>query len=232
MKPKILIYQPENDSAMLVKHLTLNNFSIDLATDNNIFSKLRKGDFDLCVLCHSEIKSESGPLCLLDFLRQIDTRVPVIFLSDLSNYSDIVKAFKAGVDDYVVKPYNLEEFICRLQALLKRGGVKTRSIANSYNIGSFTFKVKEKILNYKESQIKITTRESDILALLCAYEDEVVPKKILLQTIWNEDNYFVRRSLDVYICTLRNHFKADNSIKIDTIRGVGYRLRIEKDDAI
>lgn len=225
--PKILVYQNENCEA-LVEYLQLKEFKVDIAKDDTILSKLRECNFDLCILSQRKNSQPENLLELVSFIRQIDTRVPIIFLSDLVDYASIIGAFNSGVDDYVTKPYNAEELVCRIKALLKRCGVKTRSIADSYNIGSYTFYTKAATLTLGPDVIKIKPRESEILALLCAYKNEVLPRAILLQHLWRDNNYFIKRSLDVHICNLRNYFKQDKRIKINTIRGIGYSLTIEQ----
>ena len=169
-------------------------------------------------------------LKLLNFLRKINKKMPVIFVSDLFDYSYIIDAFNSGVDDYVVKPYNLEELICRVKALLKRCGVKVRGIEHAYRIGNYIFDTETNTLRLNSVEIKLTAKESKTLALLCAYKNELLSKEILLHDIWKDDNYFNKRSLDVHMCNLRKYLSQDNRIKINTIRGLGYSLVIDGED--
>lgn len=224
--PRILVYQDE-DCSILVDYLVFYGFKVINTSEENVLKKLRDGNYDLCILGHFKA-SVPGDLKLLHFLRKINKKMPVIFVSDLFNYSYIIEAFNSGADDYVVRPYNLEELICRVKALLKRCGVKVRSIERAYRIGNYTFDTEANILKLGSAEIKLTAKESKTLALLCAYKDELLSKEILLHSIWKDNNYFNKRSLDVHICHLRNYLNQDSRIKIDTIRGLGYSLAIQE----
>lgn len=224
--PRILVYQDE-DCSILVDYLVFYGFKVINTSEENVLKKLREGNYDLCILGHFKANIP-GDLKLLHFLRKINKKMPVIFVSDLFDYSYIIEAFNSGVDDYVVRPYNLEELICRVKALLKRCGVKVRSIERAYRIGNYTFDTEANILKLGSAEIKLTAKESKTLALLCAYKDELLSKEILLHSIWKDNNYFNKRSLDVHICHLRNYLNQDSRIKIDTIRGLGYSLAIQE----
>lgn len=224
--PRILVYQDE-DCSILVDYLVFYGFKVINTSEENVLKKLREGNYDLCILSHFKANIP-GDLKLLHFLRKINKKMPVIFVSDLFDYSYIIEAFNSGADDYVVRPYNLEELICRVKALLKRCGVKVRSIERAYRIGNYTFDTEANILKLGSAEIKLTAKESKTLALLCAYKDELLSKEILLHSIWKDNNYFNKRSLDVHICHLRNYLNQDSRIKIDTIRGLGYSLAIQE----
>lgn len=224
--PRILVYQDE-DCSILVDYLVFYGFKVINTSEENVLKKLRDGNYDLCILGHFKANIP-GDLKLLHFLRKINKKMPVIFVSDLFNYSYIIEAFNSGADDYVVRPYNLEELICRVKALLKRCGVKVRSIERAYRIGNYTFDTETNILKLGSVEIKLTAKESKTLALLCTYKDELLSKEILLHSIWKDNNYFNKRSLDVHICHLRNYLNQDSRIKIDTIRGLGYSLAIQE----
>lgn len=224
--PRILVYQDE-DCSILVDYLVFYGFKVINTSEENVLKKLRDGNYDLCILGHFKANIP-GDLKLLHFLRKINKKMPVIFVSDLFDYSYIIEAFNSGVDDYVVRPYNLEELICRVKALLKRCGVKVRSIERAYRIGNYTFDTEANTLKLNSTEIKLTAKESKTLALLCAYKDELLSKEILLHSIWKDNNYFNKRSLDVHICHLRNYLNQDSRIKIDTIRGLGYSLAIQE----
>lgn len=226
--PRILVYQDE-DCSILVDYLTFYGFNVINTSEGNVLEKLREGNYDLCILSHFKANIP-GDLKLLNFLRKINKKMPVIFVSDLFDYSYIIEAFNSGVDDYVVKPYNLEELICRVKALLKRCGVKVRGIEHAYRIGNYIFDTETNTLRLNSVEIKLTAKESKILALLCAYKNELLSKEILLHDIWKDDNYFNKRSLDVHMCNLRKYLSQDNRIKINTIRGLGYSLVIDGED--
>lgn len=222
--PRILIYQDE-DCSTLAEYLEFYGFKVISTSEENVLGKLQEGYYDLCILGHFKANIP-GDLRLLHFLRKISTEIPVIFISDLSDYPYIIEAFNKGADDYVVRPYNLEELICRINALLKRYNIKTRNIDSFYKIGDYEFDTKANTLTLNSLEIKLTIRESKVLALLCAYKDEILLKTLLLRMAWKDDNYFNKRSLDVHICHLRKYLSRDKRIKIDTVRNVGYALTV------
>lgn len=225
--PRILVYQDE-DCSTLVDYLTFYGFNVIETSEENIINKLRESNYDLCILSHLKT-NKPGDLSLLHFLRRVDKKMPVIFVSSLYEYSYIIEAFNSGVDDYVVRPYNFEELVCRIKALLKRCGVKVRSIEPIYKIGNYIFNTETNTLKLNFGELKLTAKEGKTLALLCAYKNELLSKEILLHGIWKDDNYFNKRSLDVHMCHLRNYLNQDKRIKINTIRGLGYSLVINEE---
>lgn len=222
--PRILVYQSEEFN-LLTEYLQLYNFIVIEANNSNVDQLLKEANFDLCILDHfTSIKP--GDLRLLKKLRTLDDRVPIIMVSYLKDYNYIIQAFDEGADDYIIKPFNLDELTRRINAVLKRCGIKTRTIEATYEIGNYLFNTKSNSIVYKDQEIKLTKRESRMLSLLCAYKGEILPKKLIIQQLWDEDNYFSKRSLDVYICRLRNIFKDDERVQIETKRGFGYILII------
>lgn len=225
--PRVLVYQDE-DCRVLVEYLNFCGFGVIETTEENVLAKIQEGKYDICIIdrLNAYIKDNFK---LLRIQRKVGRNKPVIFLSNISDYSYIIEAFKLGTDDYVTRPYNLEELVCRIKALLKRSGIKSRKIEATYEIGNYVFDTKLKRLELKGVEIKLTIIENKVLALLCAYQNELLTKEILMRDIWGDDNFYNRRSLDVHICRLRNHLKQDNNIKIETIRGLGYSLTVYKD---
>lgn len=225
--PRVLVYQDE-DCRVLVEYLIFCGFKVVEATEENVLAKIQEGKYDICIIdrLNEYIKDNFK---LLRAQREVDRSKPVIFLSNISDYSYIIEAFKLGTDDYVIRPYNLEELVYRIKALLKRSGIKSRKIEASYEIGNYIFNAKLKRLELKGIEIKLTIIENKILALLCAYQNELLTKEILMRDIWGDDNFYNRRSLDVHVCRLRNHLKQDSNIKIETVRGLGYSLTVYKD---
>ena len=182
----------------------------------------------ICILGHYKT-SLPGDLRLLKTLRKTDRRTPVIMVSDQSRYEFIIDAFDAEADDYIIRPYNLEELIRRIKAILRRCGVKVRAIELSYKIGNYTFDTEKNTLSINGVETKLTNKESKTLSLLCAYKNDILPKKILMQQVWTDDNYFNKRSLDVHMCLLRNYLKMDKRIVIETKRGIGYSLVVNEE---
>lgn len=230
--PRILIYQDE-DCKILVDYLVYSGFQVITSTENDILIKIKEKNYDLCILSHykTTINASMG-LKPLKILRKSDVKIPVIMVSDKAQYEYVIEAFDEGADDYVIRPYNIEELIRRIKAVLKRCGVRVRSIEPYYEIGDYQFNTVDKILTIGSAETQLNNKQGQILALLCAYKNETLPRKILMQQVWTDDNYFNKRSLDVYMYMLRNMLKTDSRVVIETVRGVGYSLVIEEDESL
>lgn len=229
--PRILIYQDE-DCKILVDYLVYNGFQVITSTEDDILTKIKEEEYDLCILSHYKATDASTGLQLLKFLRKSDNKIPVIMVSDKAQYEYVIKAFDEGADDYVIRPYNIEELIRRIKAILKRCGMRVKNIEPSYAIGDYLFNTVDKILTIGSVKTQLSNKQSQVLTLLCAYKNETLPKKILMQQVWTDDNYFNKRSLDVHMCMLRSLLKMDSRVAIETIRGVGYSLVIEEDESL
>lgn len=225
--PRILVYQDE-DCSVMTDYLQFYGFEVITSTEADILHKIKEKNYDLCILGHYKT-SLPGDLRLLKALRKTDHKTPVIMVSDQSRYEFIIDAFDAEADDYIIRPYNLEELIRRIKAILRRCGVKVRAIELSYKIGNYTFDTEKNTLSINGVETKLTNKESKTLSLLCAYKNEILPKKILMQQVWADDNYFNKRSLDVHMCLLRNYLKMDKRIVIETKRGIGYSLVVNEE---
>lgn len=225
--PRILVYQDE-DCSVMTDYLQFYGFEVITSTEADILHKIKEKNYDLCILGHYKT-SLPGDLRLLKALRKTDHRTPVIMVSDQSRYEFIIDAFDAEADDYIIRPYNLEELIRRIKAILRRCGVKVRAIELSYKIGNYIFDTEKNTLSINGVETKLTNKESKTLSLLCAYKNEILPKKILMQQVWTDDNYFNKRSLDVHMCLLRNYLKMDKRIVIETKRGIGYSLVVNEE---
>nr|DAQ60063.1 MAG TPA: response regulator [Caudoviricetes sp.] len=224
-QPKILVYQDENCDVM-VDYLTFYGFDIITSNEDNIVSKIKDGGYDLCILSHYK-SAIIGNLSLLKILRKTDKLTPVIMVSDLSKYQFIIEAYDEGADDYIIRPYNLEILVRKINLILKRYGIKTRIIQNTYQLGNYRFDVVNDTLTIDNTEIKLPAKETQLLALLCAYEGEVLQTSVIMQRLWRgENNYWNKRSLDVNICHLRNYLKMDKRISIVTKRALGYSLVI------
>lgn len=227
-RPKILVYQDE-DCSIMVDYLIFYGFDVITSNREDIIQKIKNGGYNLCILSH--YKSVGiGNLSLLKILRKADKSTPVIMVSDLSKYQFIIEAYDEGADDYIIRPYNLEILVRKINIALKRCGIKIRTIQNVYQLGNYRFDVLNDTLIIDSTEIKLPTRETQLLALLCAYEGEVLQTSAIMQRLWQgENNYWNKRSLDVNICHLRNYLKMDERISIVTKRALGYSLVIREE---
>lgn len=217
--PRILVYQVA-DSTILEDYLRFYGFEVISSTSGDVKDKIGCSNYDLCLMDHY------NGLELLTYMRRIDNKVPVIFISSKFHSNDVVEALDAGADDYISIPYNLEELVGRIKALLRRAGIRSRGLMDAYEIGNYVLDVKAETLTTGSVIVKLSKKETKTLALLCAYKNDMLPRKLLMQQVWKDDNYYNKRSLDVHMCNLRNYLKQDSRIEIKTIRGMGYSLVI------
>jgi len=163
---------------------------------------------------------------IADEIREINEEVPIIFLTAKVQTEDVVKGFTIGGNDYIRKPFSMEELIVRIMALLSRNGliIKDRQIARITKLGEYRFEYPNGILSFFENRRTLTTRESEILQMLLINKNQAVDRKSILLSFWGNDDYFSGRSLDVFIAKLRRYLKEDPSVAILNIRGQGYKL--------
>jgi DNA-binding response OmpR family regulator len=160
-------------------------------------------------------------------IRRTDKKTPILFLTAKAMIDDKVAGFKAGGDDYLTKPFSLDELEMRVMALLKRVDVSlVNSEANQYRLGKYHFDCEEHTLTMNGTDKTLTKKENQILKILCKHLNNVVPREIVLNAVWGQDDYFVGRSLDVFITKIRKYLKEDDSVQIANIHGVGFKLTV------
>lgn len=222
---RILLAEDDSNLGLLLKnYLTAKNFETSLFVNGvQALEAYTKEPYNLCIL--DIMMPEMDGLTLARDIRKIDPSVPVIFLTAKSQKEDILEGFRSGADDYITKPFSMEELLYRIQAILKRSSqvfpVKKEEL---YVIGNYTFNPLKQHLNFGDETVKLTTKESELLELLCRHSNEILERNFALKSIWIDDNYFNARSMDVYITRLRKYLKKDPSVKILNIHGRGYKL--------
>jgi DNA-binding response OmpR family regulator len=164
-------------------------------------------------------------LSLAREIRKLNPSIPIIFLTAKSQKEDVLEGFRSGADDYITKPFSMEELLYRIQAILKRTtGTIIKKKKDLYTMGSYTFDPLKQFLTTGDQTIKLTTKESELLELLCQHGNEILERNFALKSIWIDDNYFNARSMDVYITRLRKYLKKDPAVKILNVHGKGYKL--------
>ena len=161
------------------------------------------------------------------------SNVPIIMITARGEDYEKIMGLEIGADDYITKPFSMEELVFRIEAILRRVRGKRTKESTLYQIGRFTFDTQKQLLtldNDPEKATKLTTKENELLALLCAHSNEILQRDYALKTIWIDDNYFNARSMDVYITKLRKHLKADDQIEIINIHGKGYKLIVPDEE--
>lgn len=225
-KPSILLAEDDpNLGSILHEYLQLKQFDVSLFTDGEqAWEAFRAASFDLCIL--DVMMPRKDGFTLARSIRGIDTRTPIIFLTARSMKEDKLEGFGIGADDYITKPFSIEELLMRIQAVLRRTNrhTETRHEEQHYTIGSFHYDVENRLLSIDGEERRISAKEAQLLAMLCADKNRIVKREQALKHIWGEENYFNARSMDVYITKLRKHLKDDPSVRISNVHGIGYKL--------
>lgn len=230
-KMRILLCEDDENLGMLLReYLQAKGYDTELCTDGEAgYKAFLKDKYDLCVF--DVMMPKKDGFSLAKDIRQSNEEVPIIFLTAKTLKEDILEGFKIGADDYLTKPFSMEELTFRIDAILRRVRGKKNKDRTFYKIGSFTFDTQKQILARGDKQTKLTTKESELLSLLCAHANEILQRDFALKTIWIDDNYFNARSMDVYITKLRKHLREDPSIEIINIHGKGYKLIAPEPDS-
>ena len=221
---KILLCEDDENLGMLLREfLQAKGFNADLCSDGEKgYKAFVKSQYDLCVL--DVMMPKMDGFTLAQEIRAVNADVPIIFLTAKALKEDILEGFKIGADDYITKPFSMEELVSRIGAILRRVKGKKDKDVTMYRIGKFSFDTQKQVLVMDDKQKKLTTKESELLALLCSHANQILERNFASKTIWVDDNYFNARSMDVYITKLRKLLKDDPSIEIINIHGKGYKL--------
>ena len=228
MSTKVLYVEDELFLGKIVREsLESRGFDVAMESDGaKVLDLFKKAKPDICVL-DIMLPNKDG-FTIADEIREIDKEVPIIFLSAKTQTEDVLKGFSTGANDYVRKPFSMEELIVRIQSLLrtKPGTDNNKVSGDSVNIGRYNFQLNRQVLSDGKEEKKLSYRESELLKLLYENRDKIVERREILNLLWGSDSFFNSRNLDVYITKLRNYLKADPSLEILTIKGIGYRFII------
>lgn len=225
-KVNILLVEDDFNLGLVVQDtLKREGFHTHLCRDGKEgLKKFNENAYDLCVL--DVMLPEKDGFSLATDIRKINENIPIIFLTAKIMMEDKVKGFESGGDDYLTKPFSNEEFLLRIKALLKRVGKDQKKEDRSvFEIGDYRYKTETYMLtDPMGEERKLTKKEAHVLKLLCEHKNKVIERALVLNLIWGKDDYFTGRSLDVFITKLRKYLKADESIQIINMHGVGFKL--------
>jgi two-component system, OmpR family, response regulator len=223
-KVKILLCEDDENLGMLLReYLQTKGYDADLQPDGEAgYKAFTRNKYDLCVL--DVMMPKKDGFALAADIRAMNADVPIIFLTAKSMKEDILQGFKLGADDYLSKPFSMEELLYRIESILRRVRGKRAKDVVSYQIGKYVFDAQKQTLELSGEVKKLTTKESELLNLLAANANNILERNYALKTIWVDDNYFNARSMDVYITKLRKLLKDDNNVAIINIHGKGYKL--------
>jgi len=204
-------------------NLELNGYNVTHAKDGieavNLF---KNGSFDLC-LVDVMLPLKDG-FTVAEEIRSRHSEIPIIFLTAKSLKEDRIKGLKIGADDYITKPFSIEELILKIKIFLKRKYVSGHNLSSTLKVGKYILEYENLSLKIGEDTSQMTKKEADLLKMLIDNKNKIVERSIILERIWGENDYFMGRSMDVFISRLRKYLKEDPSIKIENIHGVGFRL--------
>ncbi len=227
-KTRILLAEDDpNLGTLLQEYLEAKDFETILCVDGDkAFKTFSKQQFDF-VLLDVMMPVKDG-FTVAKEIRTINKKIPIIFLTAKSMKEDTLKGFDLGADDYVTKPFSMEELLVRINAVLRRTEAYQMAASDDqfFELGDFVFDHERQILKYHEKEIKLTTKESELLHLLCLNRNGVLERNYALNAIWGDDNYFNGRSMDVYIAKLRKHLRPEQRIEIINIHGKGFKLLV------
>lgn len=225
-KVKILLVEDDpNLGQILNEYLQLKGYETVLCQDGEAgFNAFQEGNFDFCIL--DVMMPKKDGFSLARDIRAMDKQTPLIFLTAKSMKEDTIEGLKLGADDYLTKPFSMEELLLRIQVILKRTNNKGsgKSDKTSYELGSMLFRYDKSVLERPSGEIKLTSRENELLKLFCDHMNETLDRSVALMAIWKDDSYFNARSMDVYIAKLRKYLKEEESVHILTVHGQGFKL--------
>jgi len=224
-----LLYVEDDESLSFVTkdNLELQGFQVTHCGDGKqAMAIIRNHQFDLCIL--DVMLPDADGFMIAQEIRKFDKQVPILFLTARSLKEDKIHGLRLGADDYITKPFSIEELILKVRIFLKRRNIvgDVDESTKEFDLGEYLFDYKNLELRIAEQAKKLTQKEADLLRFFVRNKNEVLKRSDILETLWGEDDYFMGRSLDVFISRLRKYLKEDTSLKIENIHGVGFRLKV------
>lgn len=221
----LLVEDDKNLGIILKKYLEAKDIPVTLCLNGEeALNTFKEGIFNFCIL--DVMMPMMDGFTLSQEIKKLDKRVPVIFLTAKTTQQDTIKGFKLGADDYITKPFSMDELLMRIHAVFNRTSANTTT-PTSFKLGGFIFDAPRHVLKRNDETRKLTSKEADLLLLLCENMNETLERSVALQKVWCEDSYFNARSMDVYITKLRKYFKDDPKVELVNIHGVGFKLVVK-----
>lgn len=230
----LLVEDDQNFGDVLRSYLEMHEYEVTLATDGaQGLESYRRSEYDLCIF--DVMMPKKDGFTLAREIREKDTEMPIIFLTAKTMKDDVLQGFKIGADDYITKPFNSEELLYRIQAILKRSQQKTegKEEIKEFHLGRYHFNYPLRILTYdlggsEEEKSKLSPKEAQLLRMFAMHINDILPRSEALTKIWGEDNYFTARSMDVFVTKLRKYLRRDENIEIVNIHGNGFQLLVRE----
>jgi DNA-binding response OmpR family regulator len=223
-KARVLLAEDDASLAFVIKdNLEEEGYEVSWCSDGEVaWQQFQKKPFDICLL--DVMMPVRDGFTVAKKIRQKNDLIPIIFLTAKSLDQDKLDGFKAGADDYITKPFNIKELLLRMEVFLRRTKKLYSEHVQEYKIGSLCFSYTDLKLYDNDQEISLTQREADLLKFFCDHPNKVLKREEVLLSVWGKDDYFLGRSMDVFITRLRKHFKANPSILLETIHGIGFRF--------
>ncbi len=220
---KVLLAEDDpNLGQILQSYLNAKGFPARLCVNGQeALDLFHKEDFDFCIL--DVMMPVKDGFAVAEEIRKKNNTIPILFLTAKSMQEDKLKGFEVGGDDYLTKPFSMEELLARISAILRRVEKKDEN-QTIFNIGNYVFDYNLHMLEHEGNKQKLTSREADLLKLLCEHKNDVLDRSVALKKIWLDDSYFNARSMDVYIAKLRKYLKEDESVQLMNVHGIGFKL--------
>lgn len=225
-KSRILYVEDDETLSFVTKdNLELHGYKVDHCLDGeSSIEAFFKETYDLCIL--DVMLPKMDGFAVAEKIRATDPNVPILFLTAKSMKEDRIHGLKLGADDYITKPFSIEELILKIEVFLRRKYVSV-SVNDQYKVGNYKFDYRNLVLSLDGEERNLTQKEADLLKMLLDHKNNVVKRSLILEKLWGEDDYFLGRSMDVFISRLRKYLSGDSKIKLDNIHGVGFKLVIE-----
>jgi DNA-binding response OmpR family regulator len=231
-KAKVLLAEDDAALGFVIKDaLEEAGYEVVLCTDGQTaIDRFAKNEFDICLL--DVMMPNKDGFAVAKKIRSQTDLVPILFLTAKSMEEDRIKGFHTGADDYITKPFNMEELLLRMDVFLRRTRKMHADHSKQYKIGQLLFSYTDLKISSGETSSSMTQKEADLLYFLCQHPNKVLKREEVLLNVWGKDDYFLGRSMDVFITKLRKHFKADPEIVLETIHGVGFRFNVPSLSAV
>ena len=223
-----LLYVEDDESLSFVTrdNLELQGYQVTCCENGKTATEaIKKNDYDLAIL--DVMLPDTDGFSLAELIRKYNTQVPILFLTAKSMKEDRIKGLKLGADDYITKPFSIEELILKIDIFLRRSKMVQGPVPTYLTIGNYLLDHKNLSLKFGDESRNLTQKEGDLLKLFIENKNEVVRRSFILESLWGEDDYFLGRSLDVFISRLRKYLAEDSRIKIENIHSVGFKMKVE-----
>jgi DNA-binding response OmpR family regulator len=226
---KILLAEDDENLGLLLNtYLRSKGLEVELTRNGKrAFEKFTGGSYDLCIF--DVMMPEMDGFTLAKEIRQIDKRIPIIFLTAKSMKEDKLTGFSAGADDYLTKPFSMEELLARINAVMRRIEASSPQEQEKLSIGKIAYEPELRLLQLEDGPKKLTTKENQLLHLLVKNQNDILDRQATLRAIWGDDNYFNGRSMDVYIAKLRKLLREDPNLEIMNVHGKGFKLIVKRE---